>query len=111
MAPSVGGVDDKPAAPLRTNPHLAIVELSGTGKERAAVRWAIGLALFAAVAAVFQSARHGAFLLWDDNINIVANPQLRELSWENVRWLFTDVGYMRRYVPLAWLGWSIDHQL
>src|SRR5687768_17025246 len=25
--------------------------------------------------------------------------------------MFTDVSYMRRYVPMAWLGWSIDHQL
>jgi tetratricopeptide (TPR) repeat protein len=59
---------------------------------------------------VFQSARQGAFLLWDDNINIVTNPHLREFSWEKVRWMFTDVSYMRRYVPMAWLGWSIDHQ-
>ena len=87
------------------------MELSGTWKARASFRWAFCLLIFAIVAVVFQSARHGAFLLWDDNINIVTNPHLRELSWEKVRWMFTDVSYMRRYVPVAWLGWSIDHQL
>ena len=64
--------------------------------------------IFTAVTMVFQSARHGAFLAWDDDINITANPHLRELTWDNVRWMFTDADYMRRYVPLAWLNWGLD---
>ena len=77
------------------------MELSGKWTARPFVRWVFCLLIFSIVAVVFQSARHGAFLLWDDNINIVANPHLREFSAEKLRWMFTDVSYMRRYVPLA----------
>jgi tetratricopeptide (TPR) repeat protein len=86
-----------------------MVESSGMWNRRV-FRWAFCLVIFAVVAAVFQGARHGEFLLWDDNINIVSNPHLREFTWEKVRWMFTDASYMRRYVPVAWLGWSLDHQ-
>ena len=80
-------------------------------KWRASTGWMLCALIFVIVASVFQAARHGAFLLWDDNINIATNPHLRDFNWENVRWMFTDFSYMRRYVPLAWLGWNIDHQL
>ena len=80
-------------------------------KGRASTGWMPCVLIFVLVAAVFQTARHGAFLLWDDNINIATNPHLGEFNWESVRWMFTDSSYMRRYVPLAWLGWSVEHQL
>lgn len=70
----------------------------------------VGAGIFLAVLAAFASARHGGFLLWDDHINIVENPHLQP-TWENLRWMFSDVSYMRRYVPLAWLNWSIEAAL
>jgi len=60
---------------------------------------------------VFGGARHGAFVLWDDDYNIQQNPHLRGLTWENLRWIFTDTTYSRRYFPLAWLGWNLEHEL
>jgi Flp pilus assembly protein TadD len=69
---------------------------------------ALRVFLVAAVAAgVFLDVRHGAFLAWDDDINLTLNAHL-DLTWENVRWMFTDADHMRRYVPLAWLGWSLE---
>lgn len=64
--------------------------------------------MVAVVGVVFQSARTGALLAWDDDINLLGNPHVRGLTWENLRWMFTDTSHMRRYVPLAWLGWAVD---
>jgi protein O-mannosyl-transferase len=73
---------------------------------------ALGCAVLAAfVAIVFQSSRHGALLDWDDNINITGNPHLAPLNGDSLRWMFTDVAYMRRYVPLAWLDWAVERVL
>ncbi len=64
----------------------------------------------AAVWAVFGGVRDFSFVLWDDDHNLQQNPHLG-VTWENLRWMFTDTGYVRRYIPLAWLGWSLDHDL
>jgi len=71
--------------------------------------WAALVALV--TAAVFAGVRHGSLLAWDDDINLTTNPHLRALSAANVRWMWTDFEYMRRYVPLTWLGWAIEHAL
>ena len=64
-----------------------------------------------AVWAVYGAARHGAFVVWDDDYNIQQNPHLSGLTWENLRWMFTDTAYSRRYFPLTWLGWNVEHDL
>src|SRR4051812_19563619 len=46
------------------------------------------------------------FLAWDDDINIVFNPHLGPPTTQNVAWMLTDASYMRRYVPVGWLGFS-----
>jgi protein O-mannosyl-transferase len=73
--------------------------------------WAWAALIVGVVGFVFQSARHGALLQWDDDINIVQNHHLRGLNWNNLVWMFTDFDYMRRYVPLTWLDWAIDYEL
>jgi Flp pilus assembly protein TadD len=73
--------------------------------------WA-ALAICALVVwAVFGGARHFHFVLWDDDYNIQQNPHLGGLTWENLRWMFTDTAYARRYFPLTWLGWNIEYDL
>ncbi|HUR47658.1 MAG TPA: hypothetical protein VMZ27_17375 [Candidatus Saccharimonadales bacterium] len=51
------------------------------------------------------------FVAWDDNINIYGNPHIRGLTLENLRWIATDTSYVRRYIPLAWLGWAVQFQI
>jgi tetratricopeptide (TPR) repeat protein len=46
------------------------------------------------------------FLAWDDDINITLNPHLGPPVGANLGWMLTDTAYMRRYVPLGWLGFS-----
>jgi hypothetical protein len=73
--------------------------------------WAALAVCALAVWAVFGGARHGAFVVWDDDYNIQQNPHLSGLTWENLRWMFTDTVYSRRYFPLTWFGWNVEHDL
>ena len=73
--------------------------------------WAALAVCAVAVWAVYGGARDFSFVLWDDDHNIQQNPHLSGVTWENLRWMFTDTSYARRYLPLAWLGWNVDHDL
>ena len=64
--------------------------------------------IVAAVLAVFVRALEAGFVEWDDNI-IYDNPHTRGLDWGRIRWMFTDMQYLWRYMPLTWLSWAIDH--
>jgi Flp pilus assembly protein TadD len=76
--------------------------------------WIDGLAALAVAgvaALVYRGVLAGGFLQWDDDINILNNPHVHALTWANLRWMFTDGQYMRRYLPLGWLRWAADYQL
>jgi hypothetical protein len=47
------------------------------------------------------------FVAFDDDINIVFNPHLGPPGREALEWMFSDSSYMRRYVPLGWLTFSL----
>lgn len=64
------------------------------------------LLLFALTLAVFHPAFQGELLRWDDDVNISANPHIRGLGWEQIKWSVTDTKYYWRYQPLAWLTWN-----
>ena len=76
-------------------------------------KWLAGTAVLVLVAtwAVFHGAQRGAFLAWDDDINITGNSHIHGLTAENIRWMFTDTEYVRRYIPAGWLGWAVQYQL
>jgi hypothetical protein len=77
-------------------------------------RWlgaALAILLVSAVWAAFHPALNAEFVQWDDDLNITANPHIRSLNGESLRWMFTDVAYARRYMPLAWLNWAVNFQI
>ncbi len=45
------------------------------------------------------------WLMFDDDINILVNPYLGG-GLSTVRWAFENVDYMRRYLPLGWIGFE-----
>jgi len=50
------------------------------------------------------------FVARDDDINLYFNPYLGPPGMDSLSWMFTDLSYMRRYVPLGWLSFSAVYQ-
>jgi tetratricopeptide (TPR) repeat protein len=44
------------------------------------------------------------WLLFDDDINILTNPHLGRGAASSLAWAFQDFDYIRRYLPLGWVG-------
>ncbi|MBL9203165.1 MAG: tetratricopeptide repeat protein [Opitutaceae bacterium] len=81
-------------------------------KKPRARSWPAVLVIVLLVGWVFSLSIRGEFLLWDDDINLTGNPHLQNgLTAESARWMFTDAGYMRRYIPFAWLGWAVEREV
>lgn len=53
----------------------------------------------------------GFLYLRDDDVNVTLNPHMGGLDGERIRWMFTDWSYVRRYIPLGWLGISATYEL
>src|SRR5437870_5979737 len=69
------------------------------------------LGLLGITLAVFGGICGHEFVHFDDNVLIYENPHVKGLNWENLQWMFTNVSYARRYMPLGWLSLAIDYQL
>ena len=63
----------------------------------------IGITLFIIVGCVFLPSLWNDFVQWDDDSTVYQNPHLTGLSMQTLRWMFTDLRYVWRYTPLAWL--------
>lgn len=85
---------------------------SCSAADAATIKRSLIIIVALAAVAVFSGSFRSGFLLWDDNINIYDNPHLRQgLSWEGLRWMFTDAQYIPRYMPLGWLSYAINYEL
>jgi len=49
-------------------------------------------------------------LTWDDNIGIVNNVQIRQLSLDTISWAFTTF-YFRDWLPLVWISFALEYAL
>lgn len=68
--------------------------------------WLLGGLLLLGCGWIYRDVFAFRFVDFDDDYNIVFNPHLGPWSWARVEWAFTDWAYMRRCVPLGWLGFS-----
>jgi len=59
---------------------------------------------------VFLPALGNQFVNWDDEVNLVANPQYRGLGWDQIRWMFGNT-LGGHYIPLTWLSFGLDYVL
>ena len=51
------------------------------------------------------------FLALDDLHHVVQNPGIRDLSWNGIRFLFTEDTRDIRYYPLTYLSYALDYRL
>lgn len=69
----------------------------------------LGIALALLVVAAFQPALDGAFIDFDDDVYVTANPQVRAgLTARGGLWALGSVGYGANWHPLAWLSHMAD---
>jgi tetratricopeptide (TPR) repeat protein len=69
-----------------------------------AVLWVILAVTLVTFAPVLQS----GFTDWDDDTLLTQNPDVRALSWENVRTIFTST-YVKTYIPLTVLSFAVEY--
>jgi protein O-mannosyl-transferase len=72
------------------------------------LHWLALLLLFIVPFAVFSPALGWGFTDFDDGRNIYENPHIASLSAANLKWMFTNVEYARRYLPFGWLAYAVD---
>src|SRR5256885_14780277 len=74
-------------------------------------RWVFRLlpVLIALVTVVpFLPALDNQFVNWDDDDNLVENPQYRGLGWTHLRWMWTT-SHIGHYAPLTWMTFGLDY--
>ncbi len=72
---------------------------------------AISLILFLATVLVYSQVSRFAFLSFDDNQGLLANPHVRDgFSVSGIAWAFTT-GYASNWFPLTWFSHMLDFQL
>jgi hypothetical protein len=60
--------------------------------------------------AVFLPAIHNGFVNWDDDVNLVNNPNFRGFSWNHLIWMWTNhLG--SHYIPITWMSFGLDYVL
>jgi len=73
-------------------------------------RWGVPLVIFTLTALVFLPALWNGFVDWDDNVNLLQNPNYRGLGWTQLKWMFGG-NNTNFYMPLTWLSFGLDFTL
>ena len=66
--------------------------------------------LLAALAVNLRVLDFGFLYLRDDDVNVTLNPHMGGIELARLRWMFTDWSYVRRYIPLGWLNFSLTYE-
>jgi tetratricopeptide (TPR) repeat protein len=74
------------------------------------VGWLAPLLTLLVTGMAFLPALQNGFVDWDDDVNIVDNPNYRGLGLRQLRWMFTNLN-MGHYQPLGWVTLGLDYVL
>ena len=69
----------------------------------------VALVAVATVLAFLPTFQNG-FVNWDDQTNLLDNPNYRGLGWKNLSWMFTTFHHSL-YRPLTWVSLALDYTL
>lgn len=58
----------------------------------------------------FYPSLQNNFTNWDDDLNVVENQHIKELSWENVKTWFSQ-DFVKHYVPLVMVSYALEYKL
>ena len=74
------------------------------------VGWALPALVAIVTFFVFSPVLENGFVNWDDDGNLLENPNYRGLGWTQLRWMFTTF-YGGHYQPLTWVTFGLDYLL
>jgi Flp pilus assembly protein TadD len=90
-------------AMARTNLRRAVVMISHP-------RLFVPVLIVLLTVAAFVPTLQNGFVNWDDQPNLLENPNYRGLGWAQLRWMFTTF-HMGHYQPLTWVTFGLDYLL
>lgn len=70
--------------------------------------WLIPVLVFLLTLAAFLPVLENGFVFWDDDRNLLNNPNYRGLGWSQLRWMFSTY-YMSLYRPMTWASFGFDY--
>ncbi|MGE5306738.1 MAG: hypothetical protein ACM3TN_25820, partial [Alphaproteobacteria bacterium] len=70
--------------------------------------WAVASLVALLTVAAFLPALRNGFVNWDDQPNLLTNPNYRGLTWSHLRWMFTTF-HMSLYRPVTWITLGVDY--
>ena len=87
---------------------MAMIKNRVTGPLQQKILWSA--VIVAATLFAFFPSLYNGLINWDDPFYLNANPAIRELSWSNLAWMFSNP-YMGNYHPLSMLSLALDYRL
>lgn len=69
--------------------------------------WGVGLLVAAVVFGTYADSLRSSFN-YDDEVNIIENPNYRGFNAERLQWMFTTF-HMGHYQPLSWMSLGLDY--
>ncbi len=66
-------------------------------------------AILIVTTAAFLPSLNNDFVNWDDDVNVTENPKIKDLSWGNVKRIFTSRHPLDYYKPLTELSYALEY--
>ncbi|MBI3550678.1 MAG: tetratricopeptide repeat protein [Elusimicrobia bacterium] len=70
----------------------------------------IGASVFAVTVIAYLPSLSNSFVNLDEEIDLIYNPHIRDLGWENLKWMWTTF-HNSSYQPLCWMLFAAIYKL
>lgn len=86
------------------------IAVATNGMTLGLTRWIAPFLIVLLTFTAFFPVLQNGFVDWDDDQNLLDNPNYRGLGWTQLRWMFTTF-HMGHYQPLSWVTFGLDYLL